>query len=516
MYFTGWTESNNFPTQNNGTFFQGNLKGGSLKDAMIVKLNPDGNAKLWATYFGGNRYDFGYSIDYKSPYLYVVGYATTMVAPFVLNFPVLPAPGAYNQTTHGDANGTTTSRIDVFIGKFTADGTQKWTTFLGGDGTEIPTGCAVDGGGNLFVTGYSRNAGAFTCTSLPGVFPLCDPGGGAYVAANNNTIYVDAFISKFNLQGQLLWSTMYGGFNDDRPQISESVTNAITIDVTGNIYVLGTTKSFTIPVDTVPGAYIQGVSAGVTPLDEDLFILKFNPNGVRLWATMYGGNFKDFGTAIEADPVYNKVYISGFTQSTNLPLMQYQGPSTYYQQSGKSGNWEGFLLVLNENDTLEWATYIGGSNDEYPKSISLDAQTNGNTSFVLAGHTNSPNYPVRDIPGPTDYHDSILADMDVVITEFISDPGVVGVDEPASANNSFVLYPNPSIGLITFNGGPFEGQDIEITVYNIEGAKVHSQLKHIARGAGEITLDLSSLASGTYVLQLKADEELFSYKVVKQ
>lgn len=513
VYFTGFTRSTNFPTQNNGTFFQGTLKG--PRDATIVKLNPDGNAKLWATYFGGNDHDYGYSIDYKSPFLYVVGRANTKLAPFVLNFPLLPFAGAYNQTTHGDANGTTTSLVDVFIARFTADGTQEWTTFLGGDDIEIPTGCAVDEGGNLFVSGYSRNDGAFTCTPLPGVFPLCDPGGGAYMATN--VANIDAFIAKFNIQGKLLWSTMYGSVDNERNQFTDNSTNNITVDATGNVYVLGTTKSFTFPVDTVAGAYIQGVSGAAIPPSEDLFILKFNPNGVRLWATMYGGNFEDVGTAIEADPLYQRVYISGFTRSTDLPLMQYQGPSTYYYQPTKTGNWEGFLVVLDENDTLEWATYIGGSNDEFPKSISLDAQTSGSVSFVLAGHTTSPDYPVRDIPGPTDYHDSTYASgNDVVITEFIADSGVVGMDESFASNNSFMLYPNPSRGFITFNAGIFEGEDIEIAVYNIQGAKVLGQRKHIARGAGEITLNLSSLASSTYILQLRAGEELFSYKLVKQ
>ena len=501
VYFTGRTQSTNFPVCSNCSgFYQPSLKGNN--DAFIVKLNPYGTTpQLWATYFGGNAFDGGYAISYKNPYLYIVGKSITDPIPFNLDFPVKSVSGAYNQLEHGDKNNTE-SRSDVFIAKFTTDGNQVWSTFLGGEGWDSPTGCAVDNNGNLFVTGTSENIGCLTCTPVSGKFPLCDPGGGAYVHANAGE--EDAFISKFDITGALIWSSEYGEWHHDNNPYSALSTNCITIDVNDNIYITGSTTSWVFPVLPKNGAYNQELpNSGYVDWTE-IFISKFSSNGNLLWSTLWGGYYNDIATAIEADPIYNRIYITGYTYSeTLMPLQQFNGLQNYYWQPNLAGFWDGFLIVLNENDNLEWATYLGGGDQDFVHSISVSPQLSGNTNIILAGGSSSANYPVCDILGTNDYfEDNLNGTMDITISEFALLPGATGVIEK-NAIEDLKVYPNPSTGNITISISPYQNKHIEINIYDAIGKMAYSQKLNIVNE--NITVNISFLPNGVYIMKVKIE-----------
>ena len=514
VYFTGRTSSVDFPecTSCPG-FYQPSLKGNY--DAFIVKLKPDGTApQLWATYFGGNVFDCGYAIAYKNPYLYVIGESVTEPTPFNLDFPVKSVTGAYNQLEHGDKY-STISGSDVFIAKFTTDGNQVWTTFLGGEGNELPTGCAVDNNGNLFVSGGTWNIGCLTCTPVNGKFPLCDPGGGAYVHSNAGE--EDAFIAKFDITGALTWSTEYGGESNDISPFftTEESTKCIAVDNNGNIYTTGSTSSLFFPVYPETGAYNQAVPNDINPGDwSDIYILKFTSTDNLLWSTLWGGNYYDFATAIAADPVYNRIYIAGCTYSdTLLPLKQFSGSQNYYWQPNLAGFWDDFLITLNENDTLEWATYFGGADQDYIHSISVSPQLSGNTNIVLVGGSASANYPVQDIPGTSDYFvGNLSGSMDITIAEFVLLPGVTGIKEE-SINENLQVYPNPSSESITVCLAAYQNKHAEINIYDAVGKMVYRQKLNIVNERNNI--NISSLTDGLYLMKVKIDDKVFNYKLIK-
>ena len=117
------------------------------------------------------------------------------------------------QDTFGGGN------LDCFISKFSSNGTLLFSTFLGGSEGDWATNVAVDSQDNIIITGTTSSA------DFPVLF--------GYDETNNE---YDAFISKFNSFGELLWSSYLGGSEDDRGY-------SVAIDSQDNILVAGYTSS---------------------------------------------------------------------------------------------------------------------------------------------------------------------------------------------------------------------------------------------------------------------------------
>jgi hypothetical protein len=147
---------------------------------------------------------------------------------------------------------------------FIIDPQIEWGTFLGGSGSENIYAMQSNSNGELVVVGYSGSLN----------FPLQSGGYNQSLSGG-----VDVFISKFSPNGQLLWSTCYGGSSGD-------FASALCFDASGNLFVTGTTESANFPLQSLAGAFNQsGLGGG-----SDGFLLKFDSNGNRLWATFLGGS----------------------------------------------------------------------------------------------------------------------------------------------------------------------------------------------------------------------------------
>ena len=135
VYATGYTASSGWVS---GAWQS--VEGGG-NDAYVVKLSPAG-AHLWSTYLGGAGDDYGYGIAADTTgNVYVTGST------------------ASSGWTSGGWDTSFGGTVDGFVVKLSAAGAHVWSTYVGGGNSEEGHGIAVDGGGNVYVTGFTNSAG---------------------------------------------------------------------------------------------------------------------------------------------------------------------------------------------------------------------------------------------------------------------------------------------------------------------------------------------------------------------
>lgn len=203
--------------------------------------------------------------------------------------------------------------------------------------------------------------------------------------------------SNSNCIDNLCWDTYYGGINSgDIGQF-----NGVTHDDVNGIYAAGYTTSANFPVR-------NGIQTGYHGND-DAVIVKFQyPGYGRQWATYFGGSGTDIAYAVAADSIYQNVYITGSTNSTDLP--QAANNQGYYQAGGLNGTGSGpntdifiakISIITNNPNTppvLSWSTYYGGPGNEVGYGIATDTFRTPhdlgthNLYIVGTGDVNTPLY----------------------------------------------------------------------------------------------------------------------------
>ncbi|MBI4166957.1 MAG: SBBP repeat-containing protein [Acidobacteria bacterium] len=286
----------------------------------------------------------------------------------------------------------------------------SYSTYLGGSGSDVVTGLAVDGTGSLYVTGYTNSADLPKADSVQSTLTAgsCGSGPDTYQC-------FDAFVAKLDPTGRrLVYVAYFGGSGDD-------FATTIAVDATGNAYIAGYTNSVDLHTTSAAQSVQGGGDCGVPGEPKpcfDAFVAKLNSSGSSwIYATYLGGSGDDLAQGIAVDAAGNAV-IAGTTTSANFPTRralqgEYGGEAT-----------EGFVAKLDASGSqLTFATFLGGSRDDFGTSVALDAAGD----IFVAGYTNSPDLPATAGPqpgyagGPCGALASIFPCFDAFVAKLASD-----------------------------------------------------------------------------------------------
>jgi hypothetical protein len=228
--------------------------------------------------------------------------------------------------------------LDVFVAKYDAQGDRQWVHQLGSAGGEQAQGISVDANGNVYITGW-------TTSTLPG---SAEPNAGGY----------DAFVAKYDTNGNRLWVHQLGSATDD-------FSYGVGVDANGNAYLAGYTPG------TLPGSSEPNAGSA------DIFVAKYDTNGSRLWVHQLGSANSDvaFGIAVDAN---GSAYLTGYTNGT-LP----GSPEPF------AGDADLFVAKYDANGNRQWVHELGSGAADGGKGIAVDANGNayvtGSTDGTLPG-----------------------------------------------------------------------------------------------------------------------------------
>ncbi len=246
--------------------------------------------------------------------------------------------GSGNVYVTGRFNDPSNWNYDVFLSKFDSSGNFDWVRTWGGSSYDQGRGVAADDSGNVYVTGNFWGTVDF------------NPDGGDPHTSNGMG---DVFLSKFDSLGNFGWAWTWGKGYDDYGY-------GVAADGSGNVYVTGYFRS-TVDFDPDPGSEDPHTTNG----NNDVFLSKFDSSGNFDWARTWGGLGSDMGYGVATDGSGN-VYTTGYIRSTVDFDPDGGDPHT------SNGYYDVFLSKFDPSGNFDWARTWGGSNYDYGWGVATD------------------------------------------------------------------------------------------------------------------------------------------------
>jgi hypothetical protein len=469
-------------------------------DGFIVKYDPSGNLQ-WVRTFGGSLGDYceALSTD-KSNFVYVSG---EIEGGGTISFP----GSAVTLQAKGDN--------DIVLAKYDLSGNLQWAISEGWKHSEKGLGNSVDPSGNVYVCGYFTDTtiinnsqivgkggrdiyvakynsnGVFQWVRTAGStgrdeakFAKCDAAGNVYICGmvSNNAMFgstsittgtnstFDAFVAKYDTNGNLVWVKSAGGEWDD-------VAWSMTIDNAGKLFVTGEFNAYA----NFGGTFLTTTGSA------DVFVACYDESGNVMWAKGAGGSMIDRARGIGTDGTI--MYITGQFGST----ASFGANSIMADDSSDI-----FISAISNSGNFMFATKVGGTPDAfeglgYESGNAVCGFHSGNEWAVYAtgGLLNGGAFGALT-PTVTGY-----SRTDAFVTKLTYDPGTAGLTESKLINGSF--FPNPSNGLFYLKSSVTGDSPLNVKVLNQLGQVIFSDTFSTSNN---IAIDLSSEAEGIYFVEV--------------
>lgn len=277
---------------------------------------------------------------------------------------------------------------DLFVSKYNSQGRRLWTEQTGSVDNDSVFDIATDNNGNVYLTGgwasdssydnynyfltkYDTNGkriwlsrSGTTANDISYSLAL-DPAGNIYLAGftwgnlngNSSQGGADIFLSKYDNDGNQLWTKQTGSGADD-------IGHGVALDNSGNIYVTGYTSG--------------GLDSNNNLGAEDIFLIKFDNDGNKLWTRQDGTGQSDFINHLAIDNA-GDIYLGGNTAGG-------------LDGNSNQGEYDTLLIKYDNAGNKLWTRQTGTSETDVCLGIAADTQGNifitGNTAGSLDGNTN--------------------------------------------------------------------------------------------------------------------------------
>jgi uncharacterized delta-60 repeat protein len=343
---------------------------------------------------------------------------------------------------------------------------QEWVAlYNGGYGPDVADAIAVDGSGNVYVTGSSFGPGSCNLACVDYATIKYDPSGTQQWAARYNgpasdsdqpsaiavdasgNVYVtgssigttwpdyDYATIKYDSSGQQQWVARYSGPGNDL-----DFGNAIAVDASGNVYVTGASfasgtgfdyatikydssgqqqwvaryngpgndedEAVGIAVDASGNVYVTGYSAGSGTGLFDYATIKYDASGNQLWVARYNGpgNGTDNANAIAVDASGN-VYVTGFSDGGLGSGFDYA--TVKYDTSGQQ-QWVARYNGPANDDDEAYAIAVDASGNVYVTGLSVGSGTQEDYATIKYNSSGSEEWVAR-YDGPVNLNDDARA-----------------------------------------------------------------------------------------------------------
>jgi len=467
---------------------------GTYQDYCTIKYNSSGDTVWVRRYNGpGNYNDWSYSIA---------------------------VDGSGNVYVTGESYGSVTY-TDYCTIKYNSSGVQQWVARYNGPGNDEDDAysIAVDGSGNVYVTGESTGSGTSRdyCTIKynssgdtvwvrrydgPGNYKdwsysiAVDGSGNVYVTGGSygSETGPDYCTIKYNSSGVQQWVARYNGpgNNDDRAL-------SIAVDGSGNVYVTGY-------------SYGGGTYA-------DYCTIKYNSSGVQQWEARYNGpgNYHDYANSIAIDNSGN-VYVTGYSWGTyydycTIKYIQFLMAPILYSPGNNTQGW-------NTSLTLVWYKVSNAANyrvqvatDSLFNTLIVNDSTLTDSTKAVSGLQNNTWYYWR-VAGRNSYGQGPWSAVWKFKTGPVNGLQAIGNEIP----KEFKLiqnYPNPFNPITKIRFDLPKNVNVKLTIYDMLGREVETIVnEHLNAGRYEVAFDGTKYTSGVYYYRFNAGEFVETKKMI--
>jgi hypothetical protein len=421
-------------------------------DVFVCKLSPFGSL-IWAKSMGGLNNEYGYSIGVgRTGEVYTTGQ-------FESTSDFDPGSGIYNLSAIG--------YVDLYINKLDSMGNFVWAKAIGGKSFDYCFSLALDQNDNIYTTGYFADTVDF------------DPGTGVYNVISKNG-QDDAFINKFDKNGNFLWVKSFSGpSNYDR---------GLRLCVDPNGYLLST-GMFSDTVDFDPGPSNYFLSAR----GNWYYISKLDLNGDFVWAKKLEAQIMN----IAGDRNGNVFTTGSFEDTCDFD----PGIGMFNLVSNQNPTQNSFVSQLDNNGDFVCAGQTLG----YYSQAGISIIVSQNSNYVLGEFNGTADFD----PTSGTFNLTSSSYGGLFISKWNNCSSVTGVNT-ATNSEELLLFPNPSHGHFTINL-PFKSGEIAISIFNLYGNLVFSKVIQYNKN---LDLDLQDFAKGMYLVEILTNEHRWIKKII--